>query len=183
MRSPNENGSRRAIEDGALIKGRTLAARLASIFFYIPTPGVGIAVRETTDGPVWDLATNATLRPFTVNPVTRKMAFGVVGGRIPTYGGVAIGSASTPAFPAGTYTIYLKMTFGVSFDGAGALIAWPLNSVTVETSTSGDTASVKHLPCGSCSGGVFSNSAFSGSLSVSLCNNAASQTTLIYNAA
>lgn len=123
------------------------------------------------------------LRPFAVSNKTKRMIFGVVGGKIPTYSGEPINDPDCPLFTGGTFTLYLKLTFSTTFDAAGALIAWPLSTVEVTTSTTGDTSSVKFLPCGSCTGGIFSNSAFQGSLSVSLCNNAASQTTLVYNAA
>jgi hypothetical protein len=124
------------------------------------------------------------LRPFAVSNKTKRMIYGVVGGIVPTFSGEPINDPDCPLFTAsGSYTIYLKLTFSVTFDAAGALTAWPLSTVEVTTSTTGNTISVKFLPCGSCTAGVFSNSAFSGSLSVSLCNNAANQTTLVYNAA
>lgn len=170
--------------DEYLVRYKGLKAWLARILFFIPIPGPGITVTMTADGPRWSAAgSGGTLRPFAVDQTTRKMAFGVVGGIVPTYGGIAIGSPTCPALPGGTYTIYLKLTFSVNFDAAGALIAWPLSTVTVETSFFSETTGIKRLPCGSCAAGTFSNSAFSGSLSVSLCNNAANATTLTYNAA
>jgi hypothetical protein len=170
--------------DGFLVKYKGLKAWLARLMWFIPLPGTGITVTMTADGPKWNASGGgATARPFAVDQATRKMAFGVVGGLVPTYGGIAIGSPSTPAFPTGTYTIYLKLTFTVTFDAAGALISWPLASVSVETTFFSETTAIKRLPCGSCAAGTFSNSAFSGSLSVSLCNNAANQTSLTYNAA
>lgn len=181
--APADSAALKTPED-YLVRYKGLKTWLARMLWFVPIPGPGITVTMTSDGPRWSATGNAgTLRPFTVDQTTRKMAFGVVGGIVPTYLGVEIGSPSCPAFPSGTYTIYLKMTFGVTFDSSGSLTSWPLSSVIVTTSSSGDTSGVKHLPCGSCAAGKFSNSAFAGSLSVSLCTSAANQTALSYNSA
>lgn len=170
-----------AAEDDAFVKVRTLKRWIARAIRMIPMAGAGFALRNTPDGDVWTLTQPA--KPFQVSS-GGVIHPGLVGGLMPTLSGDPLDATTNTLTMSGTFKVWFKLTFSVTYLSS-YLSSYTLTSVIVETGSSvpSDTDSVKYLQLNTITNGVPRASFFSSSISVSLWDNGANDTTLHYGSA
>jgi len=154
-----------------------------------PNHGVGIFSRPLPGGV--SQAFRKTRASNLLNPTpfmitgAGKIMPGLVGSRIPTLDGGRLDITDNKldlTASGGNFLVFFKITFSVTYL-TGFLSSYSLTDVIVDTGSSlpSSTASVKYLQFNTVTSGKPSISFFNTSISVALCDNGVSATSLSYS--
>ena len=126
----------------------------------------------------------ATPTPFMVHS-SGKIELGNVGSQMPTLDGDPLDTTTNVidmTEDSGTFLVWFKISFTPTYYNS-YLSSYTLDSVEIETGTTlpTDTASIKYLEFNSVTNGVPSASYWSSSLSITLIDNGANNTALVWN--